>query len=504
MTAADISPTPFPHVAAATAAASKLDLRDFSDRLSPMVVKELRQGLRSPLFVWVLILVHLVLGLVVLSGLNESDPRDISKLFWWMFVIPVVLLLPARGINALTDEVRLRTMDTLLLTRLSAWRICVGKWVSIIAQIWLIGITVLPYLVMRYFTGGLDIWLEVKWLVHFLVLASCLAAATVGISWQKYFFVRGLVVLGCAILLAGFCTFVIDVIITRPNSYMSFSEEGSFTALAYAAVLFVSYYCLDFAAAQIAPLAENRSTLRRSVTLVISTGLLVAVCLLTRSDPQLYCLFVQFWIMVLAGLDAATERTQQITVIVAPFVRKGWVGRMAGRLLYPGWHSGFYFLWVLVVEFAVGVWRFYEKTIHPSGLFDPSDEVYLVTVMFVAFFGQVILGLLIQRRFYPRAKAPLFVFLLIELALGFLHLLVGMLASVGEVPGLHYAMIWAPLETFVSLINLSHDEQFAQATVFLAIAIGLLVIHSLAMWILVRREFKFTRELETQAAADLT
>ena len=40
-------------------------LRDFSDRLSPMVVKEMRQGLRTRFFTAALILFHVLLGLLM-------------------------------------------------------------------------------------------------------------------------------------------------------------------------------------------------------------------------------------------------------------------------------------------------------------------------------------------------------------------------------------------------------------------------------------------------------
>jgi hypothetical protein len=50
-----------------------------------------------------------------------------------------------------------RTMDLLLLTRLDAWRIVWGKWVSLQTQTLLMATTLLPYAIVRYFFGSVDL-----------------------------------------------------------------------------------------------------------------------------------------------------------------------------------------------------------------------------------------------------------------------------------------------------------------------------------------------------------
>jgi hypothetical protein len=58
----------------------------------------------------------------------------------------VCLLLPLRLSAALREEMGGNTMDTLVLTRLSGWRIVLGKWVATAALQVLMALTVLPYL----------------------------------------------------------------------------------------------------------------------------------------------------------------------------------------------------------------------------------------------------------------------------------------------------------------------------------------------------------------------
>jgi hypothetical protein len=494
-----VNSAPLSPVAPPPLAASKMDLRDFPDRLSPMVVKELRQGLRSPMFVWAFIIVHLVLVMVVLAGLDNTSRGETTMFFWWSFILPVVLLMPMRGINSLTDEIRMKTMDTLLLTRLSALRICLGKWIAIVAQLWLVGLTVLPYLIMRYFSGGLDLWNEVKWLFHFLVMGTCFAAATVGFSWQKHFLFRGITTLGIGIALGIFCAFITSELIAREGfDAASFKRvEGMVTFFFYLLASYLSFYFLDYAAAQIAPLAENRSTLRRILTLL----LMALLCALAywKEELSVVSLMALTILLALAGGDAATERTKQVSIIVQPFVKRGFLGRLVGRVLYPGWHSGFLFLHLLAGLTILG----YVCRAHHYGysysLIDRSFALFCLVV-----YGQVALGLVIQRRFFARAKSPLAVFIIIEGAIFLLHMLVLLLANVGNVDGMHFLMIWSPYDVY--LLGGAYDYPRTRSHLdsgWLTYTAVLGGFYATIMFYFCFKEFRITRHVEAQCEADL-
>ena len=207
-----------------------------------MIVKELRQGLRSPLFIWLFITMHAALTVVVLLTATEGN-RYTSTFFWVPVIITLVFLLPLRGMGALLDEKRLNTLDTLVLTKLSASRITFGKWVAIAAQILLLGLTVFPYMIMRYFAGAINVALELRFLCHFLLMGCLLAAVTVGFSWIKIWLVRGLLVLG-----AGFMTGGLAVAMMQLMSFDSrmpeWKEELAVTAVAWFLAAYVIYYLL--------------------------------------------------------------------------------------------------------------------------------------------------------------------------------------------------------------------------------------------------------------------
>ena len=106
---------------------------DFSDRLSPMLVKELRQGLRTNLFTaaFILLQVFMVLSLMIGAAFSGGG-EDTSGGFFWMFITVTLLgVMPVRGFSALHKENQINTMDLIQLTRLSAWRITWGKWLAL-------------------------------------------------------------------------------------------------------------------------------------------------------------------------------------------------------------------------------------------------------------------------------------------------------------------------------------------------------------------------------------
>src|SRR5687768_11447684 len=85
------------------------DLRDFSDRLPPVLVKELRQGLRGKMFVIPFLVLQ---GLLMLSSGQGTLPQTLF--FWHCLAIMLVVLLPSRNLGALGEERQANTLDTLI------------------------------------------------------------------------------------------------------------------------------------------------------------------------------------------------------------------------------------------------------------------------------------------------------------------------------------------------------------------------------------------------------
>ena len=144
-TVATVTPPPMP-----PAAAGKLD--DFSDKLSPMLVKELRQGLRAKTFVIVFLALQGLMTVVLLAAVSASPDRagqSVSSVIFFFFSLAVLVVQPLRGIGALHNEIRGSTIDLMVLTRMNAWRIVLGKWVAIVRKSEFLITAIVPYLIMR-------------------------------------------------------------------------------------------------------------------------------------------------------------------------------------------------------------------------------------------------------------------------------------------------------------------------------------------------------------------
>src|SRR5690606_36091994 len=137
---------------------------DFPDILSPMLVKEFRQGMRTRLFGLAFILLQVLMGIMMaLSAMdygNNPDAfriKELNGMVGGMCGVLVLLVMPLRGVVALSNEERAQTLELIFLTRLTSWRIVLGKWASLIFQSVLFALAVLPYAVLRYFFGNVNL-----------------------------------------------------------------------------------------------------------------------------------------------------------------------------------------------------------------------------------------------------------------------------------------------------------------------------------------------------------
>lgn len=334
-------------------------LTDFPDALSPMVVKELRQGMRTRLFAGVMLVLHaLMLVITLISGAAE-DARDVDGLRTSLTVLVLCMIFPLRGFSALAGEIQKNTMDMLVLTRLSAWRIVFGKWASLAAQSTLVAVSLLPYVVARYLYGAQDLLADVAMLGLYWIIGLVITAAVVCLSTQKAFWLRAAVVgmFSIAPLFMGLMFAVGSVfgggsgMSTTFN--MMFGGSGLFSGGAWwvfmvtvLAAVWAVFFFLSLAATRVAPPSENLATVKRCV----HGGLVFLLIGLSIWDvaPVMPAAFITAAVGVLyfAALDALTERNPEMTSIYLPFYRRGLLGRWMAWFLSPGWMTGVLFSFV--------------------------------------------------------------------------------------------------------------------------------------------------------------
>ena len=346
-------------------------LKDFGDWMSPMLVKELRMGLKSPFFVWGLLGVQLLLALLSLMFAGRGS-EDMGIVFWWCLAGPVCLLLPLRLSAALREEMGGNTMDTLVLTRLSGWRIVLGKWVATVALQVLMALTVLPYLILRYFAGGIDVVQEIAWLGLFLLLGLTASAVLLGLSFLKYFLLRAAVLL--AVLLPTFvmCGGSIFQISRQRYGIESLHDDIGTAGIWYCVVLLVwaIFFFLDLGASQLAPESENRATPRRLAAMVMVPVATVLSIYSKENDIREAGGFVAVGAALLTVVQAMSEQPAHLRPLVLPFARRGFFGRLAGRVLLPGWHTGLIYamLWIIAAAGVMAVYVAYNGSRNPVSL----------------------------------------------------------------------------------------------------------------------------------------
>ncbi len=414
---------------------------EFSDKLSPVLVKELRQGFKGISFVIVFIAIQVILAIYIFGTALSPDYNgagsDISCFIFYSLSIATLIIQPLRGINAISSEIKEKTIDLMTMTKLTAWRIVFGKWVSLVSQSALLIIAVMPYLVMRYFFGGMQLFNELMVLFSIFILSCGLTALMIGISTFPSLIFRGLIALAVSFyIFMGSSMFFLGGGFAFPYllRFVRFSSAEA-TVMFSITVLFILYFgwlALDFAASTIAPLAENRATPRRLVGLGVFSLLIIGFLFAPSVDDYLLPILL---IAVATPLLVITsvEPSAMVPSLTAPFLKKGSVRKFSRYFLYPGWAAGLnYFLLLFVIVFVVNF--FIPDSIERTDLF----------TLIPIFFNMVLFPLMIIKLFFRNAKTPLTGYLLSTLGMFLMFLLFLFILSVSQSEGIAILFAWLP------------------------------------------------------------
>lgn len=329
-------------------------LADFPDRLSPMVVKELRQGLRTRGFATTLLLMHVLLIIATLITGSAENADETRWVFDGLAFIVLCVIMPFRVANALSEEVKLNTLDMLRLTRLSCSRIVLGKWTSVALQSLLIALSLMPYIVARYVFGGLDLTGEFlalgsRWLGGCVLAAALVALSTLRQAWLRMV----IIVVPLFFFVFGMFGWVVVMLAPRfAGGTASFSGSFSLEVVAMVgAVVFAAWLIFAFlslAASRISSAAEPLAMVKRGVHLLA----FIAPVVLCWITGQRELLALCFPVLVVMTLDALTETLNDVPSAYVPFYRHGLLGRCLVPVLSPGWNSGFWLSFCLAGAIA--------------------------------------------------------------------------------------------------------------------------------------------------------
>lgn len=201
---------------------------DLPESLDPMTAKELRQGLRRGVFIYPFLAVQIFALIAIMVEFeigHDSEATEYAGVlnfwmlanagaFWIAIAVVCMVLMPLGGMILMGQELEDGNHELLLLTKLTRWKIVIGKFITLWGLTALTFISLLPYVVVRYWIGGIEWTHEAACAGTVLAGSAMLCAGAIGASAFKRVF-RGVVftvfvfsmVLSCGISLF----FVADV-----------------------------------------------------------------------------------------------------------------------------------------------------------------------------------------------------------------------------------------------------------------------------------------------------
>jgi len=439
-------------------------LTDFPDKLSPMLVKELRQGMRARSFTVLFLVFQGVLAFIILtaSAVASSDNAGsfASEVIFSLFAGAALFIQPMRGISALSSEITGNTIEMMVLTRLSAWRIVFGKWIAIVSQTALILVTIIPYLILRYFFGGMILGGELVFLALIFLTSISLTAVMVGLSGNSTKLVRLFPIMGVIFMAnvgprymfqGGFNNFMSFCTLSDGQSRLVI---GSYVAF----IVYIGWCALSHGTSVIAPVAENHSTLRRLIALGLAW---IAAVMGFHDGVNPNVLMLVFGIILTpAVVTALTERSTLLPPICKPFLKHGLPGRVASIVLLPGWPAGVFYSALLLAVSAAGM-AIVGGSTSPTNL-----QLEMITAS-LGVLGGVLLASLLAANFTKQEDkrfTNFMVFLLFSILLAVIPMI---FASINNKEKLLWFFIWNPPVS----VFMTASRTFDKGEVLTAVAI---------------------------------
>jgi len=286
-----------------------------SDRLNPILIKEVRQSLRGRYFrisFWITLSLATVVGLGVLL-LRSATHEDVGSMvhgpeffvaIFACLAIATQILVPFSAFLSMGGEWDENTYDLLVLSNLKPRQIVFGKVQSAAVQALLLYASFGPFLVFAFLLRGLDLMaIFVGLAVSFAgsVLLSCLAVAMSSFSQGRFARLVLMVLLVVILAQSTFLTIAWAAQMMAFPGQLREPQVQQAIAAAISIAIAVAAFFFASACARLAHPEENRSTGLRLMTLAA-----IAIAL--------------FWITVIEGGSSIDDDVVMAGVIAGHIV----------------------------------------------------------------------------------------------------------------------------------------------------------------------------------------
>ncbi len=329
-----------------------------SERFNPIVIKEVRQSLKSRQFTisfgltliaaigWTLIAVSMLVPRIYY--MPGGAPLLVG--FFCILTLPLMVIIPFSAFRSLTAETEESTFELLSISALSASQIVYGKMASACLQIVLYLSALAPCIVLTYLLRGVGLYtilFLLGWTVLFSVCETALALLVAAVSRTRLI-QNGVSVLVLAGLLLGIFLWLTLLINQGVDLFGSPSGEeflGYFAVLTVVALI-VSLV-LRAAAAAIDFPSENHSTpLRRRLLLMLSVALFWSFMGLLAARQGEIVVVIQVFVFIVLMIIGALMTGER--GVISPRAQRTLPRTFAGRIfltwMYPGAGLGYIFL----------------------------------------------------------------------------------------------------------------------------------------------------------------
>lgn len=330
------------------------------DRVGPIVVKEVRQGLRAKVFAIffsVLLTACLMAALVAVAEVSDATgDSTLGRNFLAAYLIGLgavtCFVIPFTAFRSMLREQEEETWVLLLLTGLGGRNIVRGKWVSAMSQALLFGSAAAPFVVFTYFLNGIDIPQIVVALSLLAAWTCLLTAVGIAIATQAHTRLGRTFAHFVALATLGggtFAAMAFGTVLSEEGTRLM-QQDGflTFCAGVFGFALATTVLVLEGAAAGLALPSEPASAgPRKAMTAIVLGGLAfgVAAFVINEGNAEAATVGSVFTslFLVACGAFAISERD-------------GFPARLAGKgWLKPGALRGYWLVVGLLVLSTV-VW----------------------------------------------------------------------------------------------------------------------------------------------------